>query len=161
MTETAIPVDGVGAEAVFDVVSAIWTAMLELGLSPLPGEEATNPAEPVVGTVSIRGGWNGWVELCGSARLAALASGAMLQAEPEDLEPGDIWDGWAELTNMIGGSIKALLPEPSVLSLPTVTTTGSGLRPGGPSGQVTHFSSAGETFTVRVVPSRGVDGEQP
>jgi chemotaxis protein CheX len=85
----------------------------------------------------------------------------MLMTEPDDLEPGDIWDGWAELTNMVGGSVKALLPEPSALSLPTVTTHGSALRPGGPSGLSAAFTSAGEHFTVRVVPASHRNGGQP
>jgi chemotaxis protein CheX len=158
MNQTTIGVVDVGSEAVLDVVSAIWTAMLELGVEAVPASADSSDGDSVVGTVSIRGGWNGWVEVTGTGRLAGLASSAMLQAPLEELEPGDIWDGWAELTNMIGGSIKALLPEPSVLSLPTVTN-GSALRPGGPRGLATHFESAGEPLIVRVVASNG-DGEQ-
>jgi CheY-specific phosphatase CheX len=159
MNQTTIPVDSVDPEAVHDVVNAIWTAMLELGVEAVPANTAASTGDAVVGTVSIRGGWNGWVEVTGTGRLAGLASSAMLQAPLDELEPGDIWDGWAELTNMIGGSIKALLPEPSVLSLPTVTN-GSALRPGGPSGLATHFESAGEPLTVRVVASNGDSREQ-
>ena len=35
--------------------------------------------------------------------------------------PADLQDALAELSNMIGGNLKTLLPGPSFLSLPTVT----------------------------------------
>jgi chemotaxis protein CheX len=148
---------GVSPESVHELVGNIWTSMLEFDVAAVPLDQlpvprsAAEPLESVVGTVSICGGWNGWVELAGTTGLAALASAAMFQAPLDELQPGDVWDGWAELTNMVGGRIKALLPEPTMLSLPVVTMHGSGLRPGGPDGMATHFHSKGEAFTVRVV----------
>jgi chemotaxis protein CheX len=170
MNQSATPtsdaaVEGVSTQTVHDLVAAIWSAMLSLDLAlsatpAIPAQGEPDGAESVVGTISITGGWDGWVELSGSTTLATVASAAMLMTEPGDLEPGDIWDGWAELTNMVGGSVKALLPEPSALSLPTVTTHGSVLRPGGPSGLLAAFDSAGERFTVRVVPASHRNGSQ-
>ena len=54
----------------------------------------------------------------------------MFGAEPGDLSDDEVSDALGELTNMVGGNIKSLLPAPSQLSLPSV--------------------AAGESCTVRV-----------
>ena len=45
----------------------------------------------------------------------------MFQTGEDDLDDGDIADAFGELANIIGGSLKCLQPEPSQLSLPTVS----------------------------------------
>ena len=42
--------------------------------------------------------------------------------EPHHADPAEINDAIGEVANMIGGNVKALMPAPSQLSLPTVTT---------------------------------------
>lgn len=159
-----------------DVVTAIWTAMLDLQVelecapdgavvpsarNASDSASGTDPKAPdVVGTISITGGWNGWVELRGTQSLATVVGCAMLMAEPDDLSPADVWDGWAELTNMIGGSVKSLLPEPSALSLPTVTAGGAALLPAPSAGQTTRFCCSGDTFEVRIIPAAGANGAE-
>jgi chemotaxis protein CheX len=53
-------------------------------------------------------------------RFALQAATIMLQQEAGAIAPADVQDAAAELANIVGGSIKSILPGPSTLSLPTV-----------------------------------------
>jgi chemotaxis protein CheX len=104
------------------IVESIWTAVLELDLrrtartsAPL-GEEAT-----LDGCVQITGAWEGAVILHCSATLAAQVAGIIFGAAPEEATSEMTQDALGELTNMAGGNLKALLPQPCALSLPSVT----------------------------------------
>lgn len=74
------------------------------------------------GSITISGTWEGSVLLELSLGMDRLLAATMFQLEPEVLVEDEISDAVGELTNMIGGSVKSLLPEPSRLSLPTVVT---------------------------------------
>jgi chemotaxis protein CheX len=54
----------------------------------------------------------------------------MFAADPGTLSADEVGDALGELTNMVGGNIKSLLPAPSKLSIPSV--------------------AGGESYTVRV-----------
>lgn len=45
----------------------------------------------------------------------------MFEIGVDDVDDGEVADAFGELANMIGGNLKCLLPEPSQLSLPTVS----------------------------------------
>lgn len=44
----------------------------------------------------------------------------MLDLDPAALSQQDVADAWGELVNMIAGNLKALMPPPSEVSLPSV-----------------------------------------
>ncbi|NIQ01639.1 MAG: chemotaxis protein CheX, partial [Nitrospinaceae bacterium] len=50
--------------------------------------------------------------------LARQAAAIMFQLQEDTAGPEEIQDAFGELANITGGNIKALLPEPSYLSLP-------------------------------------------
>jgi len=63
-----------------------------------------------------------------------------------------VQDALGELTNMTGGKIKSLLPEPCFLSLPTVTMTQHGLRiPGSKLETSVNFQCWGYKFKVSIL----------
>jgi chemotaxis protein CheX len=101
-----------------DITQTIWSTMFDLPL------EAAGPAvlgsEPVLtGCVQIVGGWNGAVMLQCPMSLASTLTEQMFQAGTvPTLE--EIRDALGELTNVLGGNLKATLPGPSHISLPTV-----------------------------------------
>ncbi len=68
-----------------------------------------------------RGAWRGAVVLQCPTQHAYQAAEAMFAAEPGSLGPEEVADALGELTNMVGGNLKNLLPQPSVLSIPSVT----------------------------------------
>jgi chemotaxis protein CheX len=74
----------------------------------------------------------------------------MFDLEPEAVTLDETRDALGELTNMMGGNLKALLPGPSRLSLPTVVEeSGPGVDPLGnlPINQIA-FECDGELLRV-------------
>jgi chemotaxis protein CheX len=81
------------------------------------------PEEEIALTVCVRftGAWKGALILGCPAELARRVAAVMFRSQPDQVTTGDARDALAELTNMIGGNLKALLPAPSRIGLPTVT----------------------------------------
>jgi chemotaxis protein CheX len=50
--------------------------------------------------------------------LARHCAARMHGRDPAALTPAEVTDGWGELVNMVGRSLKGMLPPPSWLSLP-------------------------------------------
>ena len=102
-----------------EVVQSIFSTMLNIDLirADIP---ATAEQEPLLTSVQIAGEWTGSIVLAMSPALARASAAAMLALEPQEVGEADLRDVSAELTNMIGGNVKSLLPGPSYLSLPTI-----------------------------------------
>lgn len=101
------------------IVQSIFTSML--GMEAY--RSADNPAdcqETVLGTIQITGPKSVGVALGLTAEVARATAANMLQMNADEVTSDDIRDVAAELTNMIGGNLKSLLPGPLYLSLPTV-----------------------------------------
>ena len=107
---------GLLGSADLGVIVAEVLSSLELGFEVAGGgvEVATT------GSVTVSGAWEGSVLLELSPGMDRLLAAMMFQLEPEMLGDDEVGDAVGELANMIGGSVKSLLPEPSRLSLPTV-----------------------------------------
>ncbi|RBY88576.1 chemotaxis protein CheX [Blastococcus sp. TF02A-26] len=89
-------------------------------LVPLPGEL---PADVVSSWVDMVGPWTGSVVLTTGRQTAEDLSRALLrESAPEVLEEEDVVDAFGEIANVVGGSVKAVLPGHSALSLPSVGT---------------------------------------
>lgn len=105
---------------VVDLSSSVWEQAVGLTLSPV---EQAPPAGPRTfqGHVHIMGSWTGTVVLQCSEPAARRAAQAFFgDAAPED-EMRDMQDAICELTNMIGGNLKAVVAqEGCTLSIPTV-----------------------------------------
>lgn len=104
--------------AITEIVSMVCSTTL--GLEVSPGEEY-NPAPGeriMVGCVQITGTWSGAVLVSCRAEFAQLAAMTIFGSNETHEEERD---ALGELTNMIAGNIKALLPAPSYLSLPTIS----------------------------------------
>ena len=106
-----------------EITQAVWSSFLGMPLHVVetPESSAAYGGQSATATVHISGGWNGSVILSCSTTLARRAAVAMFQTGPDDIGDEDIADAFGELVNMIGGNLKCLLPEPSELSLPTVS----------------------------------------
>ncbi len=128
--DNAFPV--VRPDQVASIAQDVWQSFLEMDLElhPLGSEAPDLEGRTVTGCVHVSGEWNGSVFVEVPAELAAAAAEAMFGAEPGTLPDDEVSDALGELTNMIGGNIKSLLPAPSKLSTPSV--------------------ACGEGYTVRV-----------
>ena len=116
----------------------VWASFLSLELAPTSDEPAAELAgDTMTGCVHISGDWQGSVIVEVSAAHAQRAAEAMFAADEGSLSPEEIGDALGELTNMVGGNLKGLLPAPSKLSLPSV--------------------ASGQSYSVRVPGARLVD----
>ncbi|MEK9629805.1 MAG: chemotaxis protein CheX [Nitrospinota bacterium] len=131
----------------------IWKSILDLDVKktedafcPLGGESI------LAGCVHITGEWEGAVALDCPVELAKKVASIMFQLKEDEITTDLIEDGLGELTNMTGGNIKSLLPEPCYLSLPAVTMTQHGLRiPGSELETMITFECWGYRFRVSVL----------
>lgn len=105
---------------VVEFSGAVWEQAVGVPLTPI----ATPPAaggNTFQGHVHIMGTWTGTVVLqCSEAAARRAAQAFFGDATPED-ELRDMQDAVCELTNMIGGNLKAIVAEQGcTLSIPTV-----------------------------------------
>lgn len=101
------------------IVQSIFTSMLGMEAA-LDTQDPVNCREAVIGTIQVAGDHAVTVVLGMSEGAARASAAAMLQMKLEDVAIEDERDVVAELTNMIGGNFKSLLPGHLYLSLPTV-----------------------------------------
>jgi chemotaxis protein CheX len=128
----------------------------EVLLTFLPELSRANPEddEPttVAAIVHISGTWTGSVVVSCSDDLATRTAGRMLEAEPSSLTAEDISVARGEVANMVGGGVKAMMPEPSVLSLPVVAFGGGrNFVPGTIEVQSARWAYQGQPLTVTVL----------
>lgn len=113
-----LPEDSVRA-----VAEEIWLSFIgaEEFLIPLEGDA---PASPYSAWVGIDGPWRGRVVITCDRSVAEDLTRCLLGEETVgDLYQDDVEDGFGELANVVGGGLKALLPEASTLTLPLVGAT--------------------------------------
>lgn len=97
---------------------AIWESLLGL---PIDVHGGSSPEEggQVTCLVHLHGAFQGAVMIECSEALGSLLTGTLLQSEgPPDA--ADMTDALGELANVFAGNVKALLAQPSSISLPTV-----------------------------------------
>lgn len=105
-------------------VADIWSTFLNMPVVPTDkpfvpqGKENT-----LAGCVQITGEWQGTVTLYASRELGKKIAAAMYAMDVSEIDDQQVQDVLGEITNMIGGNIKSLLPTPSSISLPSVAIT--------------------------------------
>ncbi|WP_404308943.1 chemotaxis protein CheX [Neorhodopirellula lusitana] len=121
----------IAPDNVVELVQAIFDNMLQMPCEPAndqtTDDTAPPPSDRLIGCVQIQGDWVGAVEINTPIDLGRKAAAAMLMVPEPEVSMEDIQDTIAELSNMVGGSIKAILPGQSTLSLPSVAS-GTGLN---------------------------------
>lgn len=105
-----------------EITERVWASLVETPLLPRqPGQPGpVAGSRTFTGCVQITGAWEGAVTVHCSVELAKVLTAAMFMVDPEDTTPEEISDALGELANMVGGNVKALLPEPCRISLPAV-----------------------------------------
>lgn len=106
-------------QEITQVASTVWETVL--GLNLVRCESAPTEDDRVVaGLVQVTGAWEGALTIETSADFARQAAATMFGLDPDAASNEDTQDAIGELTNMTGGNVKSLLPEPCQLSLPIV-----------------------------------------
>jgi CheY-specific phosphatase CheX len=111
----------VSDDDVREVTTSVWSTVSELDL--LPSDPAAVPdaaAAVMAGCVHVTGAFTGAIALLCSDGLARRVAAGIFDVESALVTLEQTQDAIGELVNMTGGNIKALLPEPSMLSLPAV-----------------------------------------
>jgi chemotaxis protein CheX len=100
----------------------IWASMLGLTLSSVEYADALAHGGRglIGGCVQLVGVWQGAVRVDCSPALARTATTVFQGRKAEDLSVEEIRDTVGELANIVAGSVKALLPQPIHVSLPSV-----------------------------------------
>lgn len=137
------------------ITGSIWESLLgltvectgEIEASVLPRDR------PIMGCVHISGEWNGAVVLQCERTLSEQMTRLMLALGDGTVTREEVLDVVGELTNNVGGNVKALLPGPSTLSLPAVIEGDDySLRiPGTMPISRLAFKTLGESFFVTLV----------
>jgi len=110
-------------DEIIQIVQTIWTSILNLPIEVIPPEDTASeplPGRSFTACVQFTGDFEGATLLHCSSRLALELTSIMFAEKPEQLSIEDLQDALGELTNMIAGNIKPLLPGHSRLSLPSV-----------------------------------------
>jgi chemotaxis protein CheX len=104
-----------------EMVEQVWVSYLDPeGINPLiPTGDESQPSD-VHSSVSISGSWTGHVVYASSEAAARKAAAAFLAMGEDEVSPEDIADVLGELANIVGGNVKAMLPQGALLSLPQV-----------------------------------------
>ncbi|MBT5549088.1 MAG: chemotaxis protein CheX [Nitrospina sp.] len=132
---------------------SIWKSILDLDVKKTEEEFCPLGGESILaGCVHISGEWEGVIALDCPIELAKKVASIMFKVTDDEVTSDLVQDALGELTNMTGGNIKSLLPEPCFLSLPTVTMTQHGLRiPGSKLETSVNFQCWGYKFKVSIL----------
>ncbi len=110
----------VSSDQIVQVAQSIWESTLHLPLWEAPAGRPVWSERTMSASVQIIGPWHGIVSLNCSAGFASRAARIMFGLGEGEPKSADMRDALGELANMIGGNVKALLPEHFELSLPVV-----------------------------------------
>ena len=94
--------------------------MLGWNIEPVSPECTDTSRNYRTGLIQVAGACEGAVVCIMPNDLVRRVAALMFDTDPEKLTLGLLHDALGEITNMIGGNLKALLPGPSFLSLPVV-----------------------------------------
>jgi chemotaxis protein CheX len=100
-----------------EIIAATWTSLLALDV--IPSAEGSGPLG-LRGRVSIGGAWHGEVVFECSRALSRILGDVMVRSGSPDTLAEDARDAVGELTNIVAGNVKALVPGHCTLSLPEV-----------------------------------------
>jgi chemotaxis protein CheX len=105
--------------SVFDIIQDTWTSTLGFQVDYLESQDFS-AVGAFTASVKISGAWDGEVRLHCPPPLARLIAGAIFQVEPDKAGNDETLDALGELIHIIGGNLKALLPQPVTVSLPSL-----------------------------------------
>jgi len=115
MTQTSI-------EAYRDQAAELFRDVFRtmLRLEAIPVWDNTQPPSQLTAAVFFAGNWKGAALIDCSLQLALTFTSRMMPGCTPETYDDDVRDCMGELANMIGGNLKALLPDGVGLSMPTV-----------------------------------------
>jgi chemotaxis protein CheX len=138
------------------LIEMIWNVVLDCNVQAVETlNDRRDPTDALTGMVELTGAWEGVVALQCPADLMKQVASIMFEIEPDRVTLDQSEDALCELTNIVGGNLKALLPPPTHLGLPTVERDAVGPRTSSGAGLLTQlaFEANGFVFTVAIISS--------
>ena len=109
-------------EELNEVVDIVCMTALDMPVHP--GDQGElQAAEHLTASIAISGAWNGVVKVCASLALLRRAASVIFSINIDDVESSDCVDTITELTNMLGGTVKCMLPESCNRALPQIVSS--------------------------------------
>ncbi|WP_336249052.1 chemotaxis protein CheX [Stomatohabitans albus] len=105
---------------IVEIVDTIWASFFEGDVDP--GDPAEFSAQTRTGLIHVHGQDEATINIKVNEELAQMIASMMFGIPAEELADDEITDALGEITNMLGGSVKAYLTGDANLSLPTVIT---------------------------------------
>ena len=102
-----------------EIARDVWSSLLGLTVTAAAAPVAC-PEEVVTAVVTVAGDAPGAVSVQTSGSGAREAAAAMFMMGADEVGPAEVADAMGELTNVVGGNVKTLLPGSNRLSLPVV-----------------------------------------
>jgi chemotaxis protein CheX len=107
------------------LIEQVWSSFVGEELSLVELKDASDVSEfsardRVLSSVSITGPWCGHLTISVTSEGAGEIAASMFQIPADEMDEAEIADAFGEVANVAGGNVKAMLPEPSTLSLPQV-----------------------------------------
>lgn len=125
-----------------------------LGSTPRAATSVGVPSHPLTASISFEGAFRGELKLTCSRSLATAVAASMFKRASDDTGAEDLRDALAELVNIVGGNLKAVLPSPCRLSLPAVGEGHLSAEDGREPLTLIYFEHAGEPFVLRLTEER-------
>lgn len=129
------------------LIEEALTTVFDVEPAPVPSS-----VERLAAAVAITGTWNGTLVIDTGLETARAVAAGMLDVPRGDVEVDEVGDALGEFANIIGGGFKAMLPEPTTISVPTVTH-GLDFRVRVPGGTLLRHATAqfaGDAFEVEL-----------
>jgi chemotaxis protein CheX len=114
-------IEVVSPDDVCIIAQDVWASFLAVHIIQIPVDESLAGRPSIVGAVRVTDAWFGAVVVEMTPGLARSVAATMFGSTPDVVTDAEVVDALGELTNMIGGNVKSLLPAPSQLSLPMVS----------------------------------------
>jgi len=147
----AVAMNMISVEELEKIVDGVWMTVLELPViaSDIP---SVDTMEYLTSSIRISGAWHGTIQLKATREFFTLAAAKVFMKDASEVNSQDHIDVATELTNILGGTVKTLLPEVCDLSLPALVKE----RPDEPvmlesDSSWVHFISDGHPLAVAIV----------
>lgn len=105
---------------IVEIVDTIWASFFEGEVYAADAGDFTDHTR--TGLIHVHGQQEASINIKVNEALAQEIASMMFGIPASDLADEEITDALGEITNMLGGSVKAYLPGESTLTLPTVIT---------------------------------------
>ena len=106
---------------IFEMTAELFEAMFGLNIQKLAEIPSRNGNTLLTSHVNISGNWIGSISVESPFPFAQRITSLLFDMNPDETSADEIHDAMGEISNVLAGNIKELLPDSCQLSIPVVT----------------------------------------